>query len=75
MFTPDLYQSVSWFRNLNATDRHTRTHENLGDIKSLHYVTLPLPATNLYIADVCVRSLASSLEPADQLSCFIPPYD
>ena len=38
IFSPHLYQSVWWFRCSNATDRHTRTHEQHGDVKSLHCI-------------------------------------
>ena len=68
IFTPHLYQSVTEFRNLNAADRHTRTHEKHGDDKSLNCVCFPFQKVDFYAAYasvlcVCVCPIASSVEP------------
>ena len=58
------------FRNLNATDRLTRTQEKHGDDKSLHCVCFPFQKAEHYAAYatvlcVCVFvcPIASSVEP------------
>jgi len=36
-----LYQSVTWIRNINAADRHTRTQKEYGDVKTVGFRNQP----------------------------------
>ena len=64
--------------NLNTTDRHTRTHEQHVDVRSLYCLLLTIPESQSlscpYYHTVCVCPLASYVEPSDWLSRCMTSY-
>jgi hypothetical protein len=60
MFTTDLKYSVTRFRYLNATDRHTMTQEQHGDVKSVDFGRLSFVESHA-IYYLCCRTVCLSV--------------
>ena len=62
-------------KNVNTADRHTRTREQYGDVKSLYCLMLSISERQSlscsYYRSVCVCPLASYAEPAERLSRYM----